>query len=66
MDIVSIVIFGKKRAELDSFLKKEGFCISYTDNPDELKKKLLKEEVAILLVEESAYTPLLYRLLLNN
>ncbi len=66
MNIPSIVIFGKNRAELDSFLKKEGFCLSYADNIDELKERLLTEEVAVLLVEEGAYTALLPRLLLDN
>ena len=59
MNLPAIVIIGDKGNELERFFREKGLCSIYVRDIDELKKRLLNEDVAILLVEENLKTSFL-------
>ncbi len=52
MNLPTIVIIGNKGNELEKFFKENGISSAHVKDINELKKKLLEEDIALLLVEE--------------
>ena len=67
MSLPSIVILGKDDEGLELFLKKEGLHIVKLNDVEELKKRLIKEEIGVILIGEANKFPLssLYKLLVD-
>jgi len=55
MNLPAVVIFSDKGDELEKFFKEKGlYCVHIRDK-DELKRSLLEEDIAVILVEEELY-----------
>ncbi len=66
MNLPAIIIFGDKGNELEKFFKEKGLSSAHVKDINELKKKLLEEDIALLLVEESQQLSLLNDLVVSH
>ncbi len=67
MNLPKILILNDPCNELETFLRKEGLDISIVNDLGNLKDRLAKEQVGLILVSESGKIPLssLYKILLD-